>query len=94
MSTPGITQHAQLTIHDAALSSATHSAGGGSLSTGALVAAVAAGLVILACLAWALVRWWAYEPHWLPAARHASAEAGLRLSATWDELRDWMRLGH
>jgi hypothetical protein len=94
MSTALLPPHAQLAIHRAAVSSATHPSGSAGLSTGALVAAVAAGLVILACLAWALARWWAYEPPWLPSARHASAEAGLRLSATWDELRDWMRLGH
>ena len=94
MSTALLPTHAQPAVNHAAVSSAVHSAGSGGLSTGALVAAVAAGLVILACLAWALARWWAYEPHWLPSARHASAEAGLRLSATWDELRDWMRLGH
>jgi hypothetical protein len=90
MSTVLLPPHAQLVIHHATGASS----GGGGLSTGAIVAAVAAGLVILACLAWACARWWAYEPHWLPVARHASAEAGLRLSATWDELRDWMRLGH
>lgn len=82
--------------HRAALGSAiAHGASGsGGLSSGALVAAVLAGVVILACLAWGLARWWAYEPRWLPVARHACAEAGLRLSAGWGELRDWMRLGH
>ena len=89
MSTPVVPQQTQLIIHRAATTS-----GGGGLSTEALVAAVLAGLIILACMAWALARWRAYEPHWLPSARHSCAEAGLRLSATWGELRDWMRLGH
>jgi hypothetical protein len=92
VSTSVVPTHAQLVIHQA-----THHAagsGGGGLSSAAIVAAVAAGLVILACLAWAAARWWAYEPQWLPSARHSCAEAGLRLSATWGELRDWMRLGH
>jgi hypothetical protein len=71
-----------------------HTSASNSLSTGAVVAAVVAALLILLCAAWAAARWWAYEPHWLAPARHACAEAGLRLSATWGELRDWMRLGH
>lgn len=69
-------------------------ASGGGLSTGAVVATVAAAVLILLCVAWGVARWWAYEPHWLAPARHACAEAGLRLSTTWSELRDWMRLGH
>jgi hypothetical protein len=85
MSTPLVPQHAQLVVH---------AAGSGSPSTGAVVAAVVAAILILLCAAWGVARWWAYEPHWLAPARHACAEAGLRLSATWGELRDWMRLGH
>jgi hypothetical protein len=88
MSTPDVPKNAQLTIHVAS------SSGSGGLSTGAIVAAVAAAVLILLCVAWAVARWWAYEPRWLAPARHACAEAGLRLSATWGELRDWMRLGH
>jgi hypothetical protein len=73
-----------------------HAAAGssGSPSSGAVVAAVVAAVLILLCAAWGLARWWAYEPRWLAPARHACAEAGLRLSAGWGELRDWMRLGH
>ncbi len=93
MSTPLIPTRGQLALHGQLASSA-HHAGSSSLSSGAIAAVVIAGVVILACLAWAAARWWAYEPHWLPSARHACAEAGLRLSATWGELRDWMRLGH
>jgi hypothetical protein len=72
-----------------------HRAGTGStsLSTGALVAAVLAALLILACAVWAAVRWYAYEPHWTLSARHSFSEAGLRVSATWGEFADWVRLG-
>jgi hypothetical protein len=70
-----------------------HHAAASSPSTGAVLAAVAAAVLIVACAAWGAARWWAYEPHWLAPARHTCAEAGLRLSATWGELRDWMRLG-
>jgi hypothetical protein len=72
---------------------AAHHASASSPSTGALLAAALAALLILACAAWGAARWWAYEPHWLLNARHACAEAGMRLSATWGELGDWMRLG-
>ncbi len=63
------------------------------LSTGAIVIAALAALLVLACLGWALARNRAFEPHWLLALRHASAEAGVRASATWAELADWARLG-
>jgi hypothetical protein len=81
----GLHNRAQLVVH---------AAGSSSPSTGAVVAAVVAAVLILLCAAWGVARWWAYEPYWLGPARHACAEAGLRLSATWGELRDWMRLGH
>ncbi|HEY7961616.1 MAG TPA: hypothetical protein VID29_06825 [Solirubrobacteraceae bacterium] len=68
-------------------------AGGSSLSTGALVAAVLAALLVLACAGWGVARWYAYEPHWTLSARHACAEAGLRVSVTLGELRDWARIG-
>jgi hypothetical protein len=50
-------------------------------------------LLIIVCLIWGAARWWAYEPHWLISLRHALAEAGWRLSASWDEFSDWARLG-
>jgi hypothetical protein len=64
------------------------------LSTGAIVIAVAAAVLLLACLGWALARRRAFEPHWLLSLRHAMAEAGFRASATWAEFSDWVRLGH
>jgi hypothetical protein len=71
----------------------THTSSGSSLSGAAIVAAVLAGLVALACLAWGLARMLAYEPHWMLSLRHSLAEAGFRASATWAELSDWARLG-
>jgi hypothetical protein len=56
-------------------------AGGSSLSTGALVAALLAALLIAVCAVWGVLRWYACEPHWTLSARHACSEAGLRLSA-------------
>jgi hypothetical protein len=94
MSTPLVPTRAPLPTNTQAALHAAHTSTGGGLTPAAIVAVVLAGLLILACLAWAAARWWAYEPHWLLTARHSCAEAGLRLSATWGELRDWMRLGH
>jgi hypothetical protein len=69
--------------------------GGGDrpLSTGAIVIAALAALLVLGCLAWAFARSLAFEPHWLITLRHSAAEAGFRVSATWSELLDWARLG-
>lgn len=64
------------------------------LSSGAIVVAALAALLVLACLAWAFARSLAFEPHWLVTLRHATAEAGFRASATWSEFLDWARLGH
>jgi hypothetical protein len=66
---------------------------GGSLSGGAILAAVLGGLLILAVLTWSVFRWGAFEPHWLLTLRHSIAEASFRLSATWAELVDWARIG-
>jgi hypothetical protein len=63
------------------------------LSTGAIVAAALAALLIAICLVWAAARWWAYEPRWTVSLRHCLAEAGWRLSASWGEFADWARLG-
>jgi hypothetical protein len=63
------------------------------LSTGAIVAAALAALLIVVCLTWGAARWWAYEPRWTISLRHCLAEAGWRLSGTWDEFSDWVRLG-
>jgi hypothetical protein len=40
------------------------------------------------------VRIRAPEPRWTLSFRHVMAEAGYRMSATFSELGDWIRLGH
>ena len=50
-------------------------------------------LAHLTGLAYALVRWRAWEPGWALRARHATGEAAWRVSATWAEFADWLRLG-
>ena len=52
-----------------------------------------AALLVLGCIAWAIARERAIEPHWTLSLRHAMAEAGFRASATWAEFTDWVRLG-
>lgn len=66
---------------------------GSGLSGGEIAIAIAAGLVALACLAWAIARRRAFEPRWLLSLRHTIAEAGYRASETWAEFGDWLRLG-
>jgi hypothetical protein len=63
------------------------------LSTGAIVVAALAALLILICLAWGAARWFAYQPRWSISLRHSLAEASWRLSASWDEFSDWARIG-
>jgi hypothetical protein len=52
-----------------------------------------AGLLVLLCAIWAIVRWLAIEPRWTRSLTHSLEEAGFRTSATWAELLDWARLG-
>jgi hypothetical protein len=66
---------------------------GGGVSTSAIAIAAVAGVVALTCLAWAIARRRAFEPHWLLSLRHSLAEAGYRASETWGEFADWVRLG-
>jgi hypothetical protein len=66
----------------------------GGLSTAAIVLAALAALLALASAAWGIARLLAYEPQWTVSARHMIAEAGFRVSSTWDEFSDWIRLGH
>ena len=58
-----------------------------------IVLAILAGLLLLAALAYAIARYFAWEPHWLPRARHSWGEAGWRASNTWSEFTDWVRFG-
>lgn len=55
-----------------------------------VVLAVLGGLLLLALLLWALLRFFALEPRWLASARHATGEAGWRTSAAWDDFTDWL----
>lgn len=64
------------------------------LSTGAIVIAALAALLVLVCAAWGIARLTAFEPRWSISLRHSMAEAGFRVSATWSEFTDWVRLGH
>lgn len=68
-------------------------AGGGGVSTGAILLAILAVVLALASLAWVLARAYAWEPRWSLSLRHAIAEAGFRASSTWSEFADWVRLG-
>jgi hypothetical protein len=93
--TPGVTAAAPVaTAAQAPAGASKASKGDRPLSTGAIVIAALAALLILACIGWALARRRAFEPHWLLSLRHATAEAGFRASATWSEFLDWVRLGH
>ncbi|HEX8123765.1 MAG TPA: hypothetical protein VF549_21120 [Solirubrobacteraceae bacterium] len=52
---------------------------------------VAGGLLALSLLVWGLFRFFAWEPAWLPRARHSVAEAGWRTSGAWADFTDWLR---
>lgn len=67
--------------------------GGRHISTGAAIIAALAALLALGAAGWALARYFAYEPAWSLGARHAIAEASLRTSSTWAEVKDWARIG-
>lgn len=69
------------------------SSGSRHLSTGAIALLAIALVLLVAAAAWAFARARAYEPRWLLSLRHAMAEAGYRMSATWAEFLDWARLG-
>jgi len=61
--------------------------------TGLVALAIALGILAACALVWLLLRLLAWEPRWLPRARHAAAEAGYRAGATWAEFADWLRMG-
>ncbi len=89
-----ITMTSQLASRSLALALAAAPHSSSRLSSAAIAIAVIAALVALACAAWALARLQAFEPHWTVSLRHLIAEAGFRVSATWAEFSDWIRLGH
>jgi hypothetical protein len=57
----------------------------------ALIALGALALLALATWGWARMRGW--DSTWGARVRHAWGEAGYRVSATWSEFGDWLRLG-
>jgi hypothetical protein len=62
-------------------------------STTAIVLGVVGALIVLGCVLWALSRMTSFEPRWTLSLRHSLAEAGHRMSSTWAEFTDWLRLG-
>jgi hypothetical protein len=64
-----------------------------STSAAAIALAALAALLALAAAAWGFARRRALEPRWSASMRHTMAEAGFRVSATWAEFTDWVRLG-
>src|SRR5207244_10083255 len=57
-----------------------------------LALAIVGGLLGLAGLAWGVERRGAWEPARLLTSPHAVSEAGFRMSATWADFTDWVRL--
>ena len=64
-------------------------------STTPLVVGAAAlgGLLLLALLVWGWARLRGWDPTWAARTRQAWGEAGYRVSNTWAEFSDWLRLG-
>lgn len=54
---------------------------------------VLAVLLALTGIAWLLARTLAWDPAWGASVRHACEEAGWRVSGTWSDFTDWIRLG-
>jgi hypothetical protein len=58
-----------------------------------LLLAILGGLLALGALMFAVARWLAWEPAWSVRLRHAAGEAGWRVSSTFAEFTDFVRLG-
>ncbi|MBB4661558.1 hypothetical protein [Conexibacter arvalis] len=56
-------------------------------------AAALAALLLLVLLVWGWARLRGWDPTWAARARHAWGEAGFRVTSTWAEFSDWLRLG-
>lgn len=76
-----------------AAATTTKTSSGSGAPAAVILLAVVGALLLLGAIAYGAARWWAWEPRWWPAARHAGAEAGWRASAAWAEFTDWVRLG-
>ena len=60
----------------------------------AFVLLLLVGIALIGALAvWLAGRMLALEPRWVTSGRHAFAEFGWRVSNTWAEFTDWLRLG-
>lgn len=94
-STPARTAPRTSTLPATTTSAAKPAKGGGSkrLTSAEIALAALAALLALCALAWGVARMQAYEPRWSQSLRHALAEGGFRVSATWAEFTDWVRLG-
>lgn len=59
-----------------------------------VLGAIALGaLLLLALLTWGWARLRGWDSQWSARARHAWGEAGYRVTTTWAEFTDWLRLG-
>ena len=58
-----------------------------------LGAAALGGLLVALLLLWGWARLRGWDPTWAARARHAWGEAGYRVTNTWSEFTDWLRLG-
>jgi hypothetical protein len=89
---PGTAEPAEPAADGAIANAASRERDAGSDPPAPLVAlAVAGGLLALSLLVWGLFRFFAWEPRWLLAARHAVAEAGWRTGGAWADFTDWLR---
>ena len=67
------------------------SSGGTSWTT---IAGIVLALIILfVAIVFVLWQWRGWDPRWLRRWRHAGAEAGWRMSLSWAEFRDFVRIG-
>ena len=90
---PGPGQPGSATTGPQGLHESSGSKGGSDDTWLAISAAVLAGLLIAWLITAALWRWRGWDPRWRKRWRHATAEASWRLSLSWAEFRDFMRLG-
>ena len=80
-------------VTDAIAVAAQHTDTGGDAPFPIVALAIVAGLLALGGLLFGLVRWLAWEPEWAVRMRHATGEAGWRMSSTWAEFTDFVRFG-
>ena len=67
------------------------SSGGTSWTT--IAGIVLAVIILFVAIVVVLWQWRGWDPRWLRRWRHAGAEAGWRMSLSWAEFRDFVRLG-